>query len=103
LQRGQPCFSISCCHLGPNIFFRISGSLTPMVRPPTCDGSLQKRLHVNLEPSHEYCKPALHAATYRRPSRELTSLLHLRHLSHRSENLLEVAGRAYTPSFRTSQ
>ena len=28
-QNGQPCFSISCCHLGPKTFFRTSGSLTP--------------------------------------------------------------------------
>ena len=31
-QKGQLSFSISCCHLGPNTFFWISGLLIPMVR-----------------------------------------------------------------------
>jgi len=33
-HNGQLCFSISCCHRGPNTFFRISGSLTPIRRLP---------------------------------------------------------------------
>ena len=33
-HRGQLCFSISCCHRGPNTFFWTSGSLTPIARLP---------------------------------------------------------------------
>ena len=36
-QNGQLCISISCCHLGPNTFFWISGLLIPM-------GQLQSRV-----------------------------------------------------------
>jgi hypothetical protein len=33
----QLCFSISCCHRGPNTLFWISGSLTPI---PTAPGAV---------------------------------------------------------------
>jgi len=75
LQRDQPCFSISCCHLGPNIFFRISGSLTPMMRLPLFQWLSAKAIPEILSLGYRNCNPAItgYRIRNRQPSRGTAS------------------------------
>jgi hypothetical protein len=67
-HNGQLCFSISCCHRGPNTFFRISGSLTPMRRLPVAGaedsfGVLNRVAWLRLwSQDHECCNQIFMAA-----------------------------------------
>jgi len=47
-QSGQPCLSISCCHLGPNTFFWISGLLIPIAKPQS-SADQRKRMTIRKE------------------------------------------------------
>src|SRR5579863_1189449 len=66
---GQLCFSISCCHRGPNTFSRISGSLTPIPRLPFA-GAEESNVVLNAvaclrlcSQDHERCKQVISLKT----------------------------------------
>src|SRR5215470_15640353 len=88
---GQPCLSISCCHLGPNTFFCISGLLIPIGKTPKLGRSGKKRMTIRKDAMLILCVGRTIVA-----SRRLRRIR--RSVSHREALLAENAQGAQSPN-----
>src|SRR5262249_53586686 len=88
---GQPCLSISCCHLGPNTFFCISGLLIPIGKTPKLGRSGKKRMTIRKDAMLILCvgRTIVASGRLRRISRSV---------SHREALLAENAQVAQSPN-----